>query len=80
MNWNNVNLKDPYERNLPVLDAYDFDTLLLEVACNLREINAETVKAQFMESLNSKIESAKEIFAANLENLVKEANAERAIK
>lgn len=77
MDWNNVDLNS-HEREANILDPYSFDTLLLEVNCNLREINHETVKAQFMESLNSKIQSAKEVFAANLDNIVKEAQTERA--
>ena len=78
MDWNNVDLNSAYERGQNILDPYSFDTLLLEIHCNLREINHETVKAQFMESLNSKIQSAKEVFAVNLDNIVKEAQTERA--
>lgn len=79
MDWNNVDLDSPFEKSLPMLDAYTFEQLLLEVSCNLRVINEETVTAQFMESLNSKIESAKEVFKANLKNIVENAQTERAI-
>ena len=77
IDWNNVKLKDGYERDLYMLDSYDFDTLLLEINCNLIEINADTVRAQFEESLNSKIEVAKSIFNSNLDNIVKQALKER---
>ena len=73
INWDNINLKDGYERNLNMLDPYDFDTLLLEVNCNLREINRETVAAQFNEVLESKIATARSIFKSNLDNIIKNA-------
>ena len=79
MNFLNIDLKSDYERNADILDGYDLETLILEISCNLREINEETVKQQFYESLNSKIQSAKDIFNANLKNIVKYAQEERAI-
>ena len=80
MNYLNINLNNDYERNTDILDGYNLDTLFLEISCNLREINEETVKKQFYESLNSKIQSAKDIFNANLKNIVKYAQEERAIE
>jgi len=79
MDWNNVDLSSPSERDANILDPLSFDILLLEVSCNVREINEQTVRAQFMESLNSKIESAKEVFEANIKNITKEAVRYRAI-
>ena len=79
MNWSNVNLNDEWEREQSILDAYSFDTLLLEIHCNVKDINTETVRAQFMESLNSSIHSAKEVFEANLEAIVNKAIEERNI-
>lgn len=76
MDWNNVDLKS-HEVESHIIDGYTFETLLLEIHCNVKEINRETVKAQFMESLNSKIQSAKEVFAANLDNIVKVSLEER---
>lgn len=78
MDWNKINLNDGYERDQNILDPYSSDCLLLEVNCNLREINADTVRAQFNESLESKINSAREIFEANINNYVKQAKKERA--
>ena len=79
MDYLNIDFNSDYERNSNILDGYDFDTLFLEISCNLREINEETVKQQFYESLNSNIQSAKDIFNANLKNIVKYAQEERAI-
>ena len=80
MDYLNIDLNSNYERNADILDGYNLDTLFLEISCNLREINEETVKKQFYESLNSNIQTAKEIFSANLQNIVKYAQEERAIE
>lgn len=77
MDWKNVNLESSYERDQNILDPYSFDILLLEIGCNLREINKETIKKQFNESLESKIRSAKEVFNNNLENILNKALEER---
>ena len=80
MDYSNIDFNSDYERNSNLLDGYDFETLFLEISCNLREINEETVKQQFYESLNSNIQSAKDVFNANLQNIVKYAQEERAIE
>ena len=80
MDYLNIDLTNDRERNTDILNGYDFETLFLEISCNLTEINEETVKQQFYESLNSKIQSAKDIFNANLKNIVKYAQEERAIE
>ena len=80
MDYFNIDLKSDYERNLDILDGYNLETLFLEISCNVTEINEETVKKQFYESLNSKIQCAKDIFNANLKNIVKYAQEERAIE
>lgn len=77
MNWKNVNLKDAYEREQDFLDGYDFDTLLLEIQCNLKEINRKTVEKQFLEGLRYRIDDAKEIFYNNIDNIVAQAKKER---
>lgn len=78
MDWNNVNLNSPYESSQDMLDSYDFNTLLLEVECNLKEITEETVKAQAMISIKAKYETAIEILNANLTNITNHAKKERA--
>ena len=75
MNWNNVNLKSAYERDQNILDGYSFDILLLEISTNIRDenINEATITAQFEQVLKSKIQCAREVFTANLQNILKEA-------
>lgn len=79
MNWNNIDLNSPYELDQDILDGYDCKTLLLEVACNIKDINRETVKAQAIESIKIKYKTALEILEANLDNLTAHALKERAI-
>ena len=80
MDWNNVDLKSDYECSREILTGYRFETLLLEISCNLREINKETVRKQFETELQNRIREAKEIFEANLTNIVKEAQRYRNIE
>ena len=80
MDYLNIDVNSDYERNADILDGYNLETLFLEISCNLTEVNEETVKKQFYESLNSKIQCAKDIFNANLKNIVKYAQEERAIE
>tara|TARA_B100001146_G_C16161175_1_gene425727 strand:+ start:252 stop:494 length:243 start_codon:yes stop_codon:yes gene_type:complete len=73
MDWKNVNLESSYERDQSIIDALSFDTLLLEISCNVREINAKTVMQQFEEDLQSRIQSAREVMRDNLKNIVNDA-------
>ena len=79
MNRQNVNLEDGYERDQNILDPYNFNVLLLEISCNIRDenLNAEEITKHFNEILNSKIESAKKVFNDNLKNIVKQVKKER---
>lgn len=77
MNWNNVNLSSPYESSQDFLDGYDFDTLLLEVECNCREITPEAVRQQAIDQLKVKYETAIEILEANLANITAYAQKTR---
>lgn len=72
--WKNIDLNSPCERGLTIIDSLTFETLLLEIHCNLQEINEKTVTEQFEKDLNSRIKTAREIFNANLKNIVKYAN------
>lgn len=80
MDWNNVDLTSNYERDQPVLFGYTFEQLLLEISCNLKDINKETVKKHFNEVINDRMSEAKEIFSANLDNILNEAIKERNIE
>ena len=77
MDWTNINLSDNYERSQNVLNAYSFDTLLLEISTNLNEITEETIKTYFEKEFRLKINEAKEIFNDNLKNIVAKATEER---
>ena len=77
MDWNNIDLDSAHERDAKILEPYSFDTLLLEVTCNLKEINKDTIKKQFIESLESKMNCAKEVFEANIDEILRKALEER---
>ena len=78
IDWNNVNLASSFESSRNLIEGLTFDALLLEVDCNLRVINEQTVTAQFELDLRSRIDEAREIFRANLANIVEHAQKERA--
>jgi len=80
MNWNKIDLSSPYERSQNILDSYDSETLLLEVACNCKEITKEAIRKQAMYEINLKHKTAVEILDANLDNYLAEALNERAIQ
>ena len=77
MNWKNIDLTDNTERDLNILDPYSFNILLLEIDCNVKLINKETVRNQFKTELKRKTVEAIEIFNNNLDNIVKQAKIER---
>ena len=81
MNWNNLDLTDDsHERDANLFDALSFEGLLLEINCNIKDINHKTVTEQFNEDLSWLIINAKEVFEANLDNIVKQAKKERNAK
>ena len=73
MNWKNVDLGSSYESSQPILDPYTFDQLLLELHCNLTEIDKDKVKEHFSEVLRIRVASAKQVFADNLDNIIAQA-------
>jgi len=81
MNWQNVNLNSSYESSQNILDSYNFDTLLLEISCNIKdtEINENTVIEQAMLSIRQKYESAIDILHDNLQNITDKAIADSKI-
>ena len=76
MNWLNVDLNSS-EVNSYILDPYSFNCLLLEIDCNISEINEDSVRQQFLTRLESKIACAKDVLEANLTNIVEHARAYR---
>lgn len=80
MDWNNVDLNSPSESGSCLVDPYTFDALLLEIECNLPEINLITVREQAMNSIQSRYEEAIDILTSNLINITNHALKERAKK
>lgn len=77
MDWNNVNLESGYERDQNILDPMNFDYLLLLLQHNVRDINAESIEAEFLNDLEIKIQSAKDVFEANKAEILRKALEER---
>ena len=78
MNWDNLDLtENSHERDARLIDGLTFDALLLEINCNIKEINEKTVKFQFIKDMQYRLEEAQSIFNANLTNIVKQAKKER---
>jgi DNA-directed RNA polymerase sigma subunit (sigma70/sigma32) len=75
--WSNIDLTSSWERHLNIIDPLSFADLLLEVNCNLPKINEQSVRRQFEEDLQRTIDSAREVFEANLRNVVKHAKTYR---
>lgn len=73
MDWKNVNLKSGFEREQNIIDPLSFESLLLEVSCNIKDINKETITAQFETDLKDRIRSAREVFNNNLDNILNDA-------
>jgi hypothetical protein len=75
MDFFNIDLENNYEASQSILEKYTFDTLLLELHCNIQKenLNASEVKKHFEKELHAKIKEAREIFQANLTNIVKKA-------
>lgn len=66
--WNNVDL-DSYEADANLIDPLTFAGLCLEIECNERDITPEVVEAHFYKRLVGIAGEAREIFAANRENI-----------
>lgn len=79
MNWDNIDLNS-HERDATLIDPLTFDDLLLEINCNIKDINFKTVKFQFIKDLQYRLEEAQSIFNSNIDNIVKQAKKERAQK
>lgn len=77
IDWNNIDLDSPFESSRNLIENLTFDSLLLEINCNLRDINHTTVTAQFETDLKSRIQEARDIFKSNLTNIVRHAKKER---
>jgi len=70
--WDNIDLNS-HEVESNIVDSYSFKTLLLEVECNVPQINKKSIESQFLESLNSITSEARLVFYANLDNILNES-------
>lgn len=77
MDWNNVDLTEQYQRDQPLVDPLSFETLLLEITCNIPDINKASVRAHFEYRLHQIVTTAREVYYANEANIVNEAKGER---
>lgn len=77
IDWHNVDLESPYERDSFLLDPLRFSDLLLEIHCNIPEINKDAIIKQFEDDLEQRIAEARDIFTSNLANIERKAKANR---
>ena len=77
MNWNQIDLQSPYETSRNVLDPITSDDLLLCFEHNVRDINSLSITKEFEANLERAVESARDVFKANLLNYLREAKARR---
>lgn len=78
MDWNNLDLKDgSCERDSSLIDDFTFEDLFTMINCNIKDINPVSVRKEFYDFLNNKVNETKEIFEANLNNIVKQSKIKR---
>jgi hypothetical protein len=75
--YSNIDLNSGYQKDLNIIDPLSFADLLLEINCNIPDINERTVRRQFEQDLQRTIDSAREVFESNLSNIVSHANGVR---
>jgi hypothetical protein len=64
--WIRKDMTSAYQKQLCIVDPYRFTNLLLNVAHNVRTVTPEAIREQFEQDLQSSMDSAREVFAANL--------------
>ena len=77
IDWRNIALDDNYERSLNIIEPLSFSALLLEIRCNIKEINGVTIREQFAADLQQRVDEAWEVFDANALNIERTAQSER---
>lgn len=76
-NWNKIDLNRPSEACLNFLEGYSFNDLLLQINCNLSEINRETVLNEVENELECRMNEARHILRINLNEIVRKAQENR---
>ena len=74
--WTNIDLNSS-ERSLDIIDNLSFEDLLMEINCNIKDINENAVREQFETDLRNRIHCAREVFEHNLKNIVECAQGQR---
>ena len=71
--WNNIDLTSGYERNLNILEPYNFETLLLELRCNIptKDLTKEAILKQAKDVIKAKYTEAMGILENNADNVLK---------
>jgi hypothetical protein len=79
IDWTNIKLKDEYQRNLDLLDPYSFETLLLELHCNIpnEKLTKEEIQKHAKSVLLEKYQTAIEILNDNIDNIFKYEQEQR---
>lgn len=77
IDWEKIDFESSFQRSLNLIEPLTFETLLLEVDCNIPEITKGAIILQFKEDLSSRIEEAWEIFGANLDSIHSAAKQKR---
>jgi len=77
IDWNNVDLNSPCESYQNLIENLTFNSLLLEINSNLSVIDEKTVAAQFEDDLQGRVRESRDIFRANLANIIAHAKKER---
>ena len=73
--WSNIDLTSGHERDLNIVDPYSFNTLLLELHCNIpkHKLTKEAIEKHFNEVLEANVSQAREILRDNIDNVLKHA-------
>ena len=73
MDYLNADFNSTYETSQDFLDGYSFETLFLEISCNMKpeERTEENILKHVKETLKNRQEEALEIIKSNLKNIVK---------
>jgi len=72
-----IDFKRPSETAQNLLEPISFDRLLLEIECNIKVITPHTVRVQFELDLREAVQSARDVFNANLPGLMNVAVSTR---
>lgn len=73
MDWNNVDLDSPCERDKYLIHPLKFEDFLLVIEHNVRDINGDSIEQKFEEIIELKVKQARETFKANSQNILNKA-------